>query len=47
MEIWNFPNRFTTGWEKLMAKIVIRLPEPNSRLGIHTKENNKNILYIE
>ena len=40
MEIWNFPNRFTTGWKKIMAKIVIRLPEPKRE---YSEDNQRQI----
>ncbi len=40
MEIWNFSNRFTTGWKKIMAKIVIRLPEPKRE---YSEDNQRQI----
>ena len=40
MDIWNFPNRFTTGWKKIMAKIVIRLPEPKRE---YSEDNQRQI----
>ena len=40
MEIWNFSNRFTAGWEKIMTKIVVRLPEPKRE---YTEDNQRQI----
>ena len=40
MEIWNFSNRFTTGWKKIMTKIVVRLPEPKKE---YTEDNQRQI----
>jgi hypothetical protein len=40
MEIWNFPNRFTTRRKKIMTKIVVRLPEPKRE---YTEDNQRQI----
>ena len=40
MEIWNFPNRFTTRRVKIMTKIVVRLPEPKRE---YTEDNQRQI----
>jgi len=40
MEIWNFPNRFTTRRKKIMTKIVVRLPEPKKE---YTEDNQRQI----
>jgi len=40
MEIWNFPSRCSSGWEKIMSKIVVRLPEPRKE---YTEDNQRQI----
>ena len=36
MALWNFSSRCSSGWEKIMAKIVVRLPEPRKE---YTEDN--------
>ena len=40
MEIWNFSSRCSSGWEKIMSKIVVRLPEPRRE---YTEDNQRQI----
>ena len=40
MALWNFPGRCSSGWEKIMAKIVVRLPEPRKE---YTEDNQRQI----
>ena len=40
MALWNFSNRRSSGWEKIMAKIVVRLPEPRKE---YTEDNQRQI----
>jgi hypothetical protein len=40
LEIWYISNRFTTGWEKIMTKIVVRLPEPKKE---YSEDNQRQI----
>ncbi len=40
MEIWYFPSRRSSGWEKIMTKIVVRLPEPRKE---YTEDNQRQI----
>ena len=40
MAIWNFPGRCSSGWEKIMSKIVVRLPEPRK---VYTEDNQRQI----
>ena len=40
MEIWNFPSRCPGRWEKIMTKIVVRLPEPRKE---YTEDNQRQI----
>ena len=36
MALWNVPSRCSSGWEKIMSKIVVRLPEPRK---VYTEDN--------
>jgi hypothetical protein len=40
VEIWNFPSRCSSRWEKIMTKIVVRLPEPRKE---YTEDNQRQI----
>ena len=40
MEIWYFPSRRSSRWEKIMTKIVVRLPEPRKE---YTEDNQRQI----
>ena len=40
MAIWNFSSRCSSGWEKIMSKIVVRLPEPRRE---YTEDNQRQI----
>ena len=40
MALWNFPGRCSSGWEKIMSKIVVRLPEPRKE---YTEDNQRQI----
>ena len=40
MALWNFPSRCSSGWEKIMSKIVVRLPEPRRE---YTEDNQRQI----
>ena len=40
MALWNFSSRCSSGWEKIMAKIVVRLPEPRRE---YTEDNQRQI----
>ena len=40
MAIWNFSSRCSSGWEKIIAKIVVRLPEPRKE---YTEDNQRQI----
>ena len=40
MALWNFSSRCSSGWEKIMAKIVVRLPEPRK---VYTEDNQRQI----
>ena len=40
MALWNFSSRCSSGWEKIMAKIVVRLPEPRKE---YTEDNQRQI----
>ena len=40
MALWNFPSRCSSGWEKIMAKIVVRLPEPRKE---YSEDNQRQI----
>ena len=40
MALWNFPSGCSSGWEKIMAKIVVRLPEPRRE---YTEDNQRQI----
>jgi hypothetical protein len=40
MALWNFSSGCSSGWEKIMAKIVVRLPEPRKE---YTEDNQRQI----
>ena len=40
MALWNFSSRCSSGWEKIMSKIVVRLPEPRRE---YTEDNQRQI----
>ena len=40
MALWNFPSRCSSGREKIVAKIVVRLPEPRKE---YTEDNQRQI----
>ena len=40
MALWNLSSRCSSGWEKIMAKIVVRLPEPRKE---YTEDNQRQI----
>ena len=40
MALWNFSSRCSSGWEKIMSKIVVRLPEPRKE---YTEDNQRQI----
>ena len=40
MEIWYIPGRHSTRWEKIMTKIVVRLPEPRKE---YSEDNQRQI----
>ena len=40
MALWNFPGGCSSGREKIMAKIVVRLPEPRKE---YTEDNQRQI----
>ena len=40
MALWNFSSRCSSGREKIMAKIVVRLPEPRKE---YTEDNQRQI----
>ena len=40
MALWNFSSRCPSGWEKIMSKIVVRLPEPRRE---YTEDNQRQI----
>ena len=40
MEIRNILNWFTTRWEKIMTKVVVRLPEPKKE---YSEDNQRQI----
>ena len=40
MALWNVPSRCSSGWEKIMSKIVVRLPEPRK---VYTEDNQRQI----
>ena len=40
MALWNVPSGRSSGWEKIMAKIVVRLPEPRRE---YTEDNQRQI----
>jgi len=40
MALWNFSSRCSSGWEKIMSKIVVRLPEPRR---VYTEDNQRQI----
>jgi len=40
MALWNVPSGCSSGWEKIMSKIVVRLPEPRK---VYTEDNQRQI----
>ena len=40
MALWNFSSGCSSGWEKIMSKIVVRLPEPRK---VYTEDNQRQI----
>ena len=40
MAVWNIPSGCSSGWEKIMSKIVVRLPEPRKE---YTEDNQRQI----
>ena len=40
MALWNVPSRCSSGWEKIMSKIVVTLPEPRK---VYTEDNQRQI----
>ena len=40
MALWNVPSGCSSGWEKIMSKIVVRLPEPRR---VYTEDNQRQI----
>ena len=40
MALWNVSSRCSSGWEKIMSKIVVRLPEPRR---VYTEDNQRQI----
>ena len=40
MEIWYFPSGRSSRWEKIITKIVVRLPEPRKE---YTEDNQRQI----
>ena len=40
MALWNVSSGCSSGWEKIMSKIVVRLPEPRR---VYTEDNQRQI----
>ena len=46
MEIWNIEIRSTTGWEKIMPKINVRIPEPKEQYDFSNQKQINRTLSI-